>query len=215
MASHIERRKFLATLGVAAAAWPLAARAQQPPMPVIGFLDFGLPAPENSHELSAFRRGLAAFRRGLAEAGYVEGQNVTFEFRSAHLKHSLLPELAADLVRRQAAVIVTTGSPTAVLAAKAATSTIPIVFFIGIDPVKGFEASAWQGVGAPRGTPNEIIERLNREINDGLVNPVIKARLADAATTPMVFTPAEFGAYMAAETEKWGKVVKFAGMKPE
>jgi len=72
------------------------------------------------------------------------------------------------------------------------------------DVVPGFEASAWQGVGGPRGTPNEIIERLNREINDGLVNPVIKARLADAATTPMVFTPAEFGAYMAAETEKWG-----------
>jgi len=95
-----------------------------------------------SHELAAFRRGLAAFRRGLAEAGYVEGQNVTFEFRSAYLKHSLLPELAADLVRRQAAVIVTTGSPTAVLAAKAATSTIPIVFFIGIDPVKyGFVTS--------------------------------------------------------------------------
>jgi tripartite-type tricarboxylate transporter receptor subunit TctC len=83
------------------------------------------------------------------------------------------------------------------------------------DVVPGFEASAWQGVGVPRGTPDEIVERLNREINDGLANPVIKARLADAATTPMVFTPVEFGAYMAAETEKWGKVIKFAGIKPE
>jgi tripartite-type tricarboxylate transporter receptor subunit TctC len=83
------------------------------------------------------------------------------------------------------------------------------------DVVPGFEASAWQGVGVPRGTPNEIIERLNREINDGLANPVIKARLADAATTPMVFTPAEFGAYMAAETEKWGKVIRAANIKVE
>jgi len=83
------------------------------------------------------------------------------------------------------------------------------------DVVPGFEASAWQGVGVPRGTPNEIIERLNREINDGLANPVIKARLADAATTPMVFTLAEFGAYMAAETEKWAKVIKFANIKPQ
>src|SRR5262249_2744632 len=81
--------------------------------------------------------------------------------------------------------------------------------------VRGFEASAWQGVGVPRGTPNEIIERLNREINDGLANPVIKARLADAATTPMVFTPAEFGAYMAAETEKWAKVIRAANIKVE
>src|SRR5262245_37749732 len=83
------------------------------------------------------------------------------------------------------------------------------------DVVPGFEASAWQGVGVPRGTPNEIIERLNREINDGLANPVIKARLADAATTPMVFTPAEFGAYMAAETEKWAKVIRAANIKAE
>jgi len=83
------------------------------------------------------------------------------------------------------------------------------------DVVPGFEASAWQGVGVPRGTPNEIIERLNREINDGLANPAIKARLADAATTPMVFTPAEFGAYMAAETEKWGKVIRAANIKVE
>ena len=83
------------------------------------------------------------------------------------------------------------------------------------DVVPGFEASAWQGVGVPRGTPNEIIERLNREINDGLANPVIKARLADAATTPMVFTAAEFGAYMAAETEKWGKVIRAANIKME
>src|SRR5262245_57085625 len=83
------------------------------------------------------------------------------------------------------------------------------------DVVPGCEASAWQGVGIPRGTPNEITERLNREINDGLASPVIKTRLADAAAMPMVFTPAEFGTYMAAETEKWGKVVRAANIKAE
>src|SRR5262245_19070666 len=83
------------------------------------------------------------------------------------------------------------------------------------DVVPGFEASAWQGVGIPRGTPNEITERLNREINDALASPVIKPRLADAAAMPMVFTPAEFGTYMAAETEKWGKVVRAANIKAE
>ena len=90
----MNRRAFITLLG-RAAAWPLAARAQQRSMPVIGFLDLGLPAPKNSHELAAFR-----FRRGLAEAGYVEGQNVTFEIRWARTERSLLPELAADLVRR-------------------------------------------------------------------------------------------------------------------
>src|SRR5262245_47486193 len=127
MAIHIRRREFIVTLG-GAVAWPLAARAQQPQMPVIGFLDFGLPAPKNSP-------GLTAVRRGLAESGYVEGQNVTFEFRWAHTEHSALPKLAAELVRRQVAVIVATGSPTTVLAAKAASSTVPIVT-MGVDPVK-------------------------------------------------------------------------------
>jgi hypothetical protein len=70
-------------------------------------------------------------------------------------------------------------------------------------------------VGVPRGTPPEIIERLNREINAGLVNPTIKARLVDVATTPIFFTPAEFGAYMAAEVEKWGKVIRASGIRPE
>jgi tripartite-type tricarboxylate transporter receptor subunit TctC len=83
------------------------------------------------------------------------------------------------------------------------------------ETVAGYEANSWCGVGAPKGTPDEIVERLNREINAGLADPTVRARLADVATTPIVFTPAEFGAYVAAETEKWGRVVNIAGVKPE
>ena len=81
------------------------------------------------------------------------------------------------------------------------------------ETIPGFEASVWGGVAAPRGTPHEIIERLNREINAGLANPAIKASLADLTATPLVFTPAELSAYLATEMEKWGKVVNFIGAK--
>jgi tripartite-type tricarboxylate transporter receptor subunit TctC len=83
------------------------------------------------------------------------------------------------------------------------------------ETVPGYEARTWAGVGMPKGTPSEIITRLNHEINAGLANPTVKARLADAGTIPMILTAAEFGAYIAAESEKWSKVVKFAGVKPE
>jgi putative ABC transport system substrate-binding protein len=122
----MRRREFITLLG-GIAAWPFGARAQQA-MPIIGFLHPGSPAPSE--------RFVAAFRRGLNEAGYLEGQNVTVEFRWAEGRAERLPELATDLVRRRDDVIATPGNMGSTLAAKAATAVIPIVFGVPDDPVK-------------------------------------------------------------------------------
>ena len=170
----MRRREFITLLGGAAAVWPLAAHGQEPTVPVVGYL--GDISPETR------RDRLDAFRKGLADTGYVEGHNVTIEYRWARGRYERLPALATDLVRSRVAVIVAPGNPNPALAAKAATQTVPIVFMIGSDPVEaGLVASLARPGGNITGTTAMIGELFGKRLE--MLHELVPAAMLVARLT--------------------------------
>jgi putative ABC transport system substrate-binding protein len=171
----MKRREFIAVLG-GAAAWPLAARGQQTSIPVIGYLG-GL-SPET------YAPRLLAFHKGLAEMGYVEGRNVVIEYRWANGQYDRLPSLAADLVRRQVTVIAAMGGDATALAAKAATSTIPIVFAVTADPVKAGLVASLNRPGGNLTGVNFLLDMIQSKLVEVLHETVPKANLLGLLINP-------------------------------
>src|SRR5262245_4784227 len=192
MIARLRRREFITLLG-SAAVWPIAARAQQVAMPVIGFL--GTSSPDTNADF------LRSFRQGLKEAGFVEGENVAIEYRWAENQFSRLPALSAELVRRPVTAIITSGGSPPALAAKAATATIPIIFLVPMDPVRlGLVASLARPGDNATGI-NFFSEELTakrlellRELVPGMARVAVLANPSNAAATETVLRDVEAAA---------------------
>jgi putative ABC transport system substrate-binding protein len=190
----IGRREFITLLGGAAAVWPLGARAQEPALPVVGFLNSR--SPDDTAHL------VAAFRRGLSETGYVEGQNVTVEYRWGLGQYDRLPALAAELARRPVTVLASSGGDPAMLAAKAATSTIPIVF-VGADPVQMGLAASYSRPGGNATGISALSDMLGPK-RLGLLHELVP----QAATIGMLVNPAyDSGAQQTKDLQEAARVI--------